>query len=156
MHCRRFPFVAAASLATAFGTFNLYSEEPFAMADTSSQLGWEWRANRALEQRAGVRLTRIEKEGGGLFGIGRSPSLGGSLPDPRRVQAQVLAVDRPGQASAGTEIGFRIPNVELKGAKEGALVAIGVIGKNVVCLSPAPAHVTETSLANWIPEAPCP
>ncbi len=126
------------------------------MADRLVQLGWEWRAERALEQRAGLRLIQINKEGHGLFGIGRSPSLGGSLPDAQRVQAEVLAVDRPGQASLGTKIGFRIPKLDLRGANEGALVVIGMIGENVVCFAPAPAEVTEASVAGWIAGAPCP
>lgn len=155
-HRRRFGLVAAASLATALAVINLHREEGSAMANPSVQLGWEWRAERALEQRAGLRLTRIESEGSGWFGIGRSPSLGGSLPDARRVQAEVLAVDRPGQASIGTDIGFRIPKLELKGAKAGALVAIGIVGENVVCFAPAPSELTEASLADWISEAPCP
>ncbi len=126
------------------------------MADPLVQLGWEWRAARALEQRAGLRLIQIKKEGHGLFGIGRSPSLGGSLPDAQRVQAEVLAVDRPGQARIGTKIGFRIPKLDLKGANKGALVVIGMIGENVVCFAPAPAEVTEASLAGWIAGVPCP
>ncbi|WP_295392084.1 hypothetical protein [uncultured Thiodictyon sp.] len=126
------------------------------MADPLVQLGWEWRAERALEQRAGLRLIQIKKEGNGLFGIGRSPSLGGSLPDAQRVQAEIIAVDRLGRAEAGTRIGFRIPKRELRGAKEGALVAIGMIGQDVVCFVPAPAQITETSLASWISEAHCP
>lgn len=156
VHRRRFRLVAVTSLATALTLFNLIREEPYAMADPLVQLGWEWRAERALEQRAGLRLTRIKDEGNGLFGIGRSPSLGGSLPQAQRVQAGVLAADRPGPANVGAGIEFRIPKVELRGANEGALVAIGIIGHNVVCLAPAPAEVTEASLAHWLSGAPCP
>ena len=126
------------------------------MANPLVKLGWEWRAERTLEQRAGLRLVQIEKEGGGLFGIGRSPSLGGSLPDAQRVQADVLSVDRPGKLAVGASIAFRIPKVELKGANEGVLVAIGIIGENVVCLTPAPEEVVEASLSSWTSEAPCP
>lgn len=126
------------------------------MTDPSVQMGWEWRAERALEQRVGLRLIQIKIEGSGLFGIGRSPSLGGSLPDPQRVQADVISVERPGLAAKGIRIGFRIPKVELRGAREGSLAAIGIIGENVVCFAPAPVEVTEASLTGWISEAPCP
>ncbi|WP_156427716.1 hypothetical protein [Thiohalocapsa sp. ML1] len=156
VHRRRFRGLAAALLIPGLTLLNLFGEEPFAMADPLTRFGWEWRAERALEQRAGIRLTRVKREGGGLFGIGRSPSLGGSLPDAQVVRAEVLAVDRPGQAAAGSTIEFRIPKMELKGAEAGALVAIGIIGQNVVCLAPAAAGVTADSLASWLPEAPCP
>lgn len=152
----RFRFVVATSLVTALTVFNLYKEEPLAMADLNVQMGWEWRAERLLEQRLGLRLIQIKEEGNGLFGIGRSPSLAGSLPDAQRVQADVIALDRPGTVKIGTKITFRIPKKELRGAHEGALVAVGIIGQNVVCFAPAPAAVSEASLASWISEAPCP
>jgi len=126
------------------------------MADPLVQLGWEWRAERPVEQRVDLRLIEITAEGTGLFGIGRSASLAGSLPDAQRVRADVLAVAGPGPVTVGTRIGFRIPRLELKGANPGALVAIGIIGKNVVCFVPGHAEVTEASLAGWISEAPCP
>jgi hypothetical protein len=153
---QRFRTMAVTLFALALTVLNLLREETFAMADPLVQLGWEWRAERPLEQRVGLRLVKIEKEGGGLFGLGRSPSLGGSLPDAQRVQADVLAIDHPGQAVVGGKIAFRIPKVELRGASEGALVAVGIIGRSVVCLAPAPAEVTEDLLAGWLSEAPCP
>jgi hypothetical protein len=153
---RRFRGLATASLIIGLIVFNLFGEEPFAMADPVTRLGWEWRAERALEQRVGVRLTRVKRESGGLFGIGRSPSLGGSLPDAQVVRADVLAVDRPGPAEVGNTIEFRIPKFELKGAESGTLVAIGIIGQNVVCLAPAAAGVAASSFGSWLSEAPCP
>lgn len=126
------------------------------MADLNLEMGWEWRAERELEQRLGLRLIQIKQEGNGLFGIGRSPSLAGSLPEAQRVQADVIALDRPGTAKIGTKITFRIPKIELRGAKEGAFVAVGIIGQNVVCLALAPDVVNEALLASWISEAPCP
>lgn len=126
------------------------------MADLNVQMGWEWRSERLLEQRLGLRLIQIKDEGKGLFGIGRSPSLAGSLPDAQRVQADVIVSDRLGKVKIGTKITFRIPKLELRGAREGALVAVGIIGQNVVCLEPAPESVSEASLASWISDAPCP
>lgn len=152
----RFRGVVAMSFAMALTVFNLYQEEPLAMSDLNVEMGWEWRAERALDQRLGLRLIQIKKEGNGLFGIGRSPSLAGSLPDAQRVQADVIALDRPGVGRVGTKIAFRIPKIELRGAEEGALVAVGIIGQNVVCLALAPDAVNEASLSSWISEASCP
>jgi hypothetical protein len=152
---RRATVAAAVAVVTVLPMLILASEGGFAMADSPLKRGWEWRAGRVLEQRAGLRLVRIHKEGGGLFGIGRSPSLGGALPDAQRVEAEVIVVDRSGPVHAGARIEFRIPKVELRGAGPGALVAVGMIGDNVVCLAPAPADVNEAALAGWLPQAPC-
>ena len=68
---QRFRTMAVTLFALALTVLNLLREETFAMADPLVQLGWEWRAERPLEQRVGLRLVKIEKEGGGLFGLGR-------------------------------------------------------------------------------------
>ena len=117
--------------------------------------GWQWRADRSLDQRAAVRLVSVERESGGLFGLGRSPSLGGALPDPRRVEAVVVAVDRPGTLATGERLRFRLPALELGDAAPGALMVIGIIGTMVVCLAPVPTAIPEEGLADWLPEAPC-
>ena len=153
---RRGVIAATVSIMTALAVFYLETEGSFAMAKPSLQLGWEWRGGRALEQRAALRLTKIEKEGGGLFGIGGAPSLGGSLPDAQKVEAEVLAVDQPGPVAAGTRIGFRIPKLELGGAEPGTLVAVGLIGQNVVCLVRVSGEVDEASMAGWLPGVDCP
>jgi hypothetical protein len=158
-HRRNYGFMAAASFVIGLAVFNLPKQEAYAMGDSSVQsvqMGWQWRAERSLEQRVGIRLIQIKSEGGGLFGIGRSPSLSGSLPDARRVQADVLTIDRPGKVGVAARIEFRIPKLELRGAEEGALAAIGIIGQNVVCFTPAPDEVTEATLPAWLPQAPCP
>ena len=90
-----------------------------------------------------------------MFGIGRSPSLGGSLPDAQRVQAEVIALDKSGAVKVGEKVTFRIPKVELKGAHEGTLAVVGIIGQKVVCFAPAPEKVSEASLSGWMSETPC-
>lgn len=126
-----------------------------AMAQSTAKLGWEWRAKRALAQRVGIKIDRIKRESGGLFGILKSPSLGGSLPDPMEVDASIVAVDRPGLVDPVGTIRFRIPMMELNDAEAGTLAALGVIGETVVCFAPAPTGMTEDRLAEWLPDAPC-
>jgi hypothetical protein len=147
--------VAAALLMAATALIFLVQGEGMAMAHADGKLGWEWRAGRALAQRAAIRIEAAKKEGGGLFGIGKSPSLGAALPDAMTVSGHVVAIDRPGVAKPAGAIGFRIPRVELKSAKVGDLVAIGIIGDAVVCLTPAPSGIADTALAAWLVEAPC-
>lgn len=123
------------------------------MAESSQVLGWEWRAGRELAQRAGLRITKIRAEGGGLFGWGRFPSLGAALPEAQVVEARVIAVDKPDQIVAGAQIRFRIPKVELRGAAEGDIVAVGIIGGTVVSLVRPPTDVSEDTIASWLPAA---
>ncbi|WP_157798649.1 hypothetical protein [Dyella ginsengisoli] len=126
------------------------------MSSKSSKFGWEWRADRDLDQRAAVRLVSIKAESGGLLGIGRSPSLSGSLPDAQKVDAEVLAISAQGPMSRDEQIVFRIPKLELHGATIGNVVEIGVIGSNVVCLRQIPGDVQDASLDTWLAGAPCP
>jgi hypothetical protein len=146
--------VAGLALAAFFATDGLV-RGVWAMADRGISLGWEWRAKRALTQRVALRIDSVEKESGGLFGIGKSPSLGGSLPDPMRVRASAIAVDRSGPVPAGSALEFRIPKMALQGVAKGDLVAIGIIGNAAVCLTRAPSDVAEPDLAGWLPDAPC-
>lgn len=125
------------------------------MAEPITKLGWEWRAERALAQRAALRLERVKPEGGGLFGILKSPSLGGSLPDAMAAEAVALAVQGEGPLRAGARLAFRIPKLELKGAAAGAVVMIGVIGDNAVCLTPAPEPLDDADVSAWLADAPC-
>lgn len=125
------------------------------MAEDTLKLGWEWRAERALEQRVALRVTSVAKEKRRFFGLLDSPSLAGSLPDPMEVAGEVLHIDRNGPASAGDILGFRIPAMELGATGTGSRLAIGIIGDKVVCLSAAPDDVTDADLPAWLPDAPC-
>lgn len=126
-----------------------------AMAQSDLNLGWEWRAKRALNQRVGLRVESIAKEKGKFFGLLNSPSLTGSLPDPMTIKATVIAVNKSGSASRQQSVSFRIPKMEMKDVVVGDLIAIGIIGDKAVCLVPPSKDVTEENIADWLPKVDC-
>lgn len=125
------------------------------MTQSDLNLGWEWRAQRAVNQRVGLRIESLKKEKPRFFGLLNSPSLGSSLPDPMNITGKVISVDRQGTAIAGQTIAFRVPRMEVKDVKVGDLIAIGIIGEMAVCIAPAPDEVGEDNIAGWLPEAEC-
>lgn len=125
------------------------------MARNDVELGWEWRAQRALDQRIGLRIDQIEKEKTGIFGILNAPSLDRSLPDPMNIQGTVSAVDRLGLISANQSISFRIPRMEMKDVEVGDWIALGIIKEKAVCLSRAPVDISEDNIGVWLVDAPC-
>lgn len=145
----------AAAIVAALTIGQSFAGEGDKSMSGQAKLGWEWRADRTLEQRAALRIERVVKERGGLFGIGRAPSLAGSLPDARRVAALVLTAQGEGPAVPGGPLDFRIPGVELQGAEAGRVVGVGIIGNAVVCLTPAPDGLSEEGLADWLAKADC-
>lgn len=147
--------VAVGVFAAGFGGWIGQTMKGSAMAQGKAGFGWEWRAARTVEQRAGLRLQTIRKESGGLFGFLKSPSLTSAIPDPMEITATAIATDGPGPVEPGETIQFRIPRVELGSAAGGDLVAISIIGDAVVCLSPAPQGMSESDIADWLPDAPC-
>lgn len=147
--------VTGAVAAAIFGLAVLANNGAIGMADNQPQLTWEWRAGRALAQRAAVQLGTIKKEGGGLFGLRKSPSLGGALPDAMVVESRVLAVNRSGVAVVGTPLRFRIPKVELGSHKTGDIVVVGIIGQAAVCIDSAPAGAQPEQAADWIDSVGC-
>lgn len=125
------------------------------MARNDVDLGWEWRAQRALDQRIGLRIDQIKKEKTGIFGVFNAPSLDRSLPDPMNIQGTVVAVDRPGLLSASQSVRFRIPRMEMKDVQIGDWIALGIIKEKAVCLSPAPVDISEGNIGTWLADAPC-
>lgn len=125
------------------------------MARNDVELGWEWRAQRALDQRIGLRIDQIEKEKTGIFGILNAPSLDRSLPDPMNIQGTVSAVDRPGLISANQSISFRIPRMEMNDVEVGDWIALGIIKEKAVCLSRAPVDISKDNIGVWLVDAPC-
>ena len=144
------PVTVALSIAALLPVHVVGADVEYAMAERPKMLGWEWRAGRELGQRGALRIVGVLEEGGGLFGLGRAPSLGSALPDARVVEADVVAVDRPGPLAAGQRIKFRVPKVELRGAGPGSVVGIGVLAGKVVCLAVAPADMKDDALAQWL------
>ncbi len=58
--------------------------------DAKYDLRWEWPAGRQPDKTLLAAVDKIEKQGEGLFGIGRSPSIAENLPDAMVVSGKVI------------------------------------------------------------------
>jgi hypothetical protein len=69
------------------------------MNPAAQQLEWQWPAGRMAASTLTVRVTKIKKQGKGLFGIRENPSLIENLPDAHIIE---------GTVEKGGEMGLRI------------------------------------------------
>jgi hypothetical protein len=116
---------------------------------SSDTLQWQWPAGRKADRKVLGKVSSIKPESGGLFGIGRSPSMGDSLPDAQIVGFDVIAGD-------SGKFKLRMPLLELHGAKKGTIAGIGIVdGEYLICFAPAPAGVSEAELGTWLKKLDC-
>jgi hypothetical protein len=135
----------AGSLFIAQGAFSMSSPPP-------ELLVWQGAADRKPTRFLALRVDAVRKESGGLFGIGRSPSLAGSMPDARVVDGQ--AVSAEGKA---VSIQLRAPGGELPaGLAQGGRLALGLVdATHVICMWVPPDSVTDADLPAWAAQLSC-
>ena len=122
------------------------------MKKNTTTLTWEWPANRKPDARLAVRLEVVEEQGAGLFGIGKSPSIAENLPEPTRLDGEVLAVS--GNKPATHAIEVVVPRREIPGIGRGDRVAMGLVqGKTCSCIEKIPADVA--NLDGWLAQWSC-
>lgn len=116
----------------------------------SEPLLWQGAADRKPAQFIAMRVNAIRKEGGGLFGIGNSPSLAGAMPDARLVEGSRIGEDGPA-------VKVKVPGGELpKGLDKGSRVVLGLVdARHVICLLVPPDTVADSALASWAPSQRC-
>jgi hypothetical protein len=116
----------------------------------SEPLQWQGAADRSPSRFIAMRVGRIEKEGGGLFGIRNSPSLAGALPDARIVEGTPIG-------PRGGAIKLRAPNGELpSGLASGARVVLGLVDdSHIICILAPPAETADEDLEAWAKTQPC-
>ena len=120
------------------------------MKKNPTTLMWEWPANRKPDARLAVRLDLLEEQGGGLFGIGKSPSIAENLPEPTRLAGEVLASN--GNKPPAHSIELVVPRREIPGIARTDRVALGVVqSKTCICIEKIPADVANLDawLAQW-------
>lgn len=114
-------------------------------------LHWEGAADRKPDSFLIVTLTDIGKEGGGLFGIRRSPSFADALPDARVLEGRVAT----GPLS-GTSLRLRAPSAELPDLHRGDRAALGLVGDAAcICVLHVPPGMTEDQLPGWLAQQRC-
>ncbi len=115
----------------------------------SAPLVWQGAADRAPVGFVPIRVRRVRRDGGGLFGLNNSPSIVGALPDPRIVEGVPIG--------GGGAIEVRVPGGELApGVQAGARVVLGLVdADHVICLLVPPAEVADDRLLAWAAAQPC-
>ena len=112
----------------------------YAMSSATMPLAWEWPDNRKPDGRLLVEIKKIEKEGGGLLGTRRSPSMADYMPDATIVTGTVAAGDK---SVVGREVRLRLPGAELPAVTTGQRVGLGLVGQaTCICIQKAPDGAT--------------
>ncbi|HUB48047.1 MAG TPA: hypothetical protein VMB73_23965 [Acetobacteraceae bacterium] len=136
----------ALSLFTCIGLLTMTSSSA-----AQTKLTWEWPAGRRTDRFLAVKLTRVAKEGGGLFGIRRSPSLADSLPDAKILEGSVMQ-----GINTGEHVSLRAPGAELPRLAAGDRAAFGLVEDRIcICVLQIPADITEDRLGAWLSRQSC-
>jgi len=122
------------------------------MANSQDTLHLSWQWNRPAPERMVLLISGIRAEGGGLLGIGRSPSLAAALPDAHIVSGR--QVTATGQARA---VEIRLPRYELPPLKAGDLAAVAYTSDGAaICMAALPGDLPVSGYERWLAEWECP
>jgi hypothetical protein len=132
-------------LATLIGLMTMsFAAEP-------KNLHWEGAADRKPASFLIVTIANFAKEGGGLFGIRRSPSFADALPDARVLEGRVTT----GPLSGNT-VRLRAPGAELPDLHRGDRAAFGMVSDQAcICVLLVPADMTDAQLPDWLAHQRC-
>lgn len=98
------------------------------------ELNWEWPAERPSEQKVLVQVNNIKEQGGGFFGVLKSPSLANSLPDAQVLSGKVINTDK---SLDGKSITLIVPKLEIESIKSGDYVVMGIVQEKIcICITP--------------------
>ena len=116
----------------------------------SEPLVWQGAADRKPVSYVALRVERIHKEGGGLFGIGNSPSIVGALPDAQLLEGVAIGGD-------GGAVTARVPGGEIPaGLQAGSRVVLGLVDAgHLICLLVPPQDVADAALPSWAAGQTC-
>lgn len=112
------------------------------------ELNWEWPNGRQPDHKIAIKVDKLEKYSAGFFGLKKSASIATSQPDPMTLKGKVVA----GSASLlGKQVQLVLPKVELRGAGEQDVIALGILDQQVaICLQAVPsADAADAWLAQW-------
>lgn len=124
------------------------------MAPGSDHVEYQWQfpAGRTPSAWSIVEVSGIHRKSRGLFGIGRSPSIAGNLPDAHTIAGTAIAGE-----NSGTAVSLDLPGPEANRIGSSAHVALGVVDDGVViCLQPVPSDVAPADRLAWAEETGCP
>jgi hypothetical protein len=136
---------------TAWLTLILIGLMTMSFAAEPKSLRWEGAADRKPTGFLIVTLTDVAEEGGGLFGIRRSPSFADALPD-----AHILEGSVENGPLSGSIVRLRAPGAELPDLHRGDRAAFGMVSDQAcICVLHVPPGMTKEQLLNWLAQQRC-
>jgi hypothetical protein len=121
-----------------WGTCREVSRSSAAFAATGGerlQLTWQWPAGRPVEVRLLVHLEKVQPARRGFLGLGNSPSLAGSMPDPHELVGVVM---HGPQMLLGSRVNLWVPGTETAGLVVGEIATLGIVGDGNICVCVSP------------------
>ena len=91
-------------------------------------LTWEWPDGRSSEYQLSVVVDSIVPESKSLFGLKKTPSVIGWMPDGVTLNGIIKSDD---SELSGKTLKLLIPGDEVEGVSKGSLVILGVVDKNI-------------------------
>lgn len=96
-----------------------------------------------------MRLTGLEREGRGLFGLRQSPAMPGYVPDAHSAEGEILL-------GAGGKVHLRAPGAEFANAGMGGLLVLGMVDDgHCICILHPPAGMAAEQAASWAAGQAC-
>lgn len=135
--------LAVTILGISFGVLAMSSK-------SSLRLNWEWPADRKPDQKILVNIENIKTPGAGFLGIGRSPSMVNSYPDPVVVTGVIV---KAGDLSTGKKISITMPRLELNDLGAGDHAVLGLLdGETCICITRVSGDDVDLDSVSCIPE----
>lgn len=135
--------------AWAGSAWSLGEKPAMSLSNRTAPLEWEGAADRKPTFFAPIKVSRVSKEGGGLFGLRNSPSIAGSQPDAHLLEGTLLA--------GGGTVKLSLPGGEVPpGLTSGTRVVLGLVdADHVICVLVPPASVADDGLQDWAGRQSC-
>ncbi len=140
----------ASLVSTAFILVSLTLAGGCAMSngDTEKNYRWEWPADRKPDTRLLAKVSRLEKNSEGFFGINRSPSIAANLPDAQVMTGHIV--------DGNQKFTLILPKVEAANISVNDYVALGILGNDVcICIAKAPDSGNQTKQMEWLKNWEC-
>jgi hypothetical protein len=119
----------------------------------STHYQWEWPADRKPTKRVLIKIDKLEKQGEGVFGVKKSPSIASNLPDAMVLQGTIVQSDVP---MADQSLVLTFPKIEIVDIAVGDKVALGLIDDGVcICADKLPDSVGTQQEAEWLSHWNC-
>ena len=128
------------------------------MSREAVRFRWQWPAGRKPDYKLLVDVQEVRKESSGIFGVKKSESMAGQLPDAIEVIGSVIV--GPDEL-IGRKVILRAPRAELRNVVVGQAAGVAVIARDrndtniCICIEGAPKIIDKNALRAWLNDMKC-